>query len=387
MLNDSDSPRNNECLDEQKLNEFASAVMRDLDATAHCALSYIGDMLGLYRAMAMAKENTVTPQELAIMTRTNERYISDWLAEQASKQYIFYDPSTGKYSLPREHAAVLVEETSHAYLAGGFQLLISILRQQRKIAEVVCTGEGFDWGDYDAEVFEGQARINSGQYRANLADKWIPSLIDVEKKLRSQDGAMVADIGCGYGISTTIMAKAYPNSKFVGVDNHVPSIEIARKRAKEHEFDNENRLRFITSEAESFPTYGSRYDLVTFFDCFHDMGNPFSVARHAKDVLKPDGTLMLVEMASNDKIEDNIKSPVGTSGYAGSIFVCLPTAFAQMKKLGMYADSQYEKEASLLPLGGMPGPKMIETILRTCGFSKIRCAFKNEYNMVLEAKP
>ena len=378
-------PRKKEPIDEQKMNQFASDVMHDLDATAHCALAYIGDILGLYKAMAKAKDNAVTSRELANITCTSERYIRDWLAEQASKHYVFYDPSTGRYTLPEEHAAVLVDETSHSYLAGGFQLLISILRQQPKITELFRTGEGFDWGDHETDVFEGQARINSSQYRANLTNKWIPTLMNVEDKLRTHEGAKVADIGCGYGISTTIMAKAYPSSSFVGVDNHALSIDIARKRTIEQGLDNEDRLKFIKAQAESFPRYGG-YDLVTFFDSFHDMGNPFAVARHVKDVLKPDGTLMLVEMASSDKIEENIESPVGTNGYAGSVFVCLPTAFAQMKKVDSFFGPDHE-ELDVLPLGGMAGAKTIESLLRTCGFTKFRCSLKDEFNMILEAKP
>jgi ubiquinone/menaquinone biosynthesis C-methylase UbiE len=385
ISNTKDSPEK-QPIDEQKINQFASDVMNDLDATAHCALAYIGDILGFYKAMAKAKDNAVTSQELANITCTNERYVRDWLAEQASKHYVFYDPSTSRYILPEEHAAVLADETSHSYLAGGFQLLISVLRQQPKIAEVFRTGEGFEWGDHDTGVFEGQARLNSSQYRANLTDKWIPALTDVEDKLHRYEGAKVADIGCGYGISTAIMAKAYPNSSFVGVDNHAPSIEIARKRVTEQGLDNEDRLRFITAQAESFPR-SCGYDLVTFFDCFHDMGNPFAVARHVKDVLKPDGTLMLVEMASSDKMEENIESPVGTNGYAGSIFVCLPTAFAQMKKSGKFVSPDREEELDVLPLGGMPSAKTIESLLKTCGFTKFRCALKNGFNMILEAKP
>lgn len=385
MLSNAKDSRRKEPIDEQKINQFASAVMHDLDATAHCALAYIGDILGLYKAMAKAKDNAVTSQELAIITGTNERYIRDWLAEQASKHYVFYNPSTGRYILPEEHASVLADETSQNYLAGGFQLLISVLKQQPKIAEVFRTGEGFEWSDHDKGVFEGQARLNSTQYRANLTDKWIPALTGVEDKLCKHEGAVVADIGCGYGTSTTIMAKAYPNSRFIGVDNHIPSITMARKISTEEGLGNRDRLRFITAQAESFPRFGG-YDLVTFFDCFHDMGNPFAVARHVRDVLKPDGTLMLVEMASSDKMEENIESPIGTNGYAGSIFVCLPTAFSQMKKSFKLVGSDRKEELGVLPLGGMAGAKTIETLLQTCGFTKFRCALKDEFNMILEAK-
>lgn len=387
MLNNTKHPDKSESLDQQKISQFASTVMQDLDATAHCALAYIGDMLGLYKAMASAEDKKVTSQELAKITGTNERYIRDWLAEQASKHYILYDPCSGTYTLPEEHAKVLADERSHNYLAGGFQLLVSILIQHPKIARVFRTGGGFEWGDLDPGVFEGQARLSSTQYKANLTDSWIPALKDVENKLRSQEGAQVADIGCGYGISTAIMANAYPNSSFVGVDNHVLSIKAARKEAICQGLNNENRLTFIVDEADSFPRFDDGYDLVTFFDCFHDMGDPFSVARHVKEVLKPDGTLMLVEMASSEKIEENIQSPVGTNGYAGSIFVCLPTALAQMKKSGNLVNSYRKQELDMLPLGGMPSSKTIESILRICGFTEFRCALKDEFYMILEAKP
>lgn len=379
-------PEKKEHIDEKRVNQFCSVVMRDLDATANCLLAYIGDKLGLYKAMAEAEDNAVTSQELANITRTSERYIRDWLAEQASKHYVFYNSTTGKYSLPEEHAVVLADETNQACLAGGFQLLVSILKQEPKISEVLGSGDGFEWGEYDTGVIEGQARLNSSQYKANLTTSWIPALMGVEDKLRRIEGAKVADIGCGYGISTTIMAKAYPNSSFVGVDNHPLSIETARKKLAEQGLGNEDRLMFITGSAESFPGQGG-YDLVTFFDCFHDMGDPFGVARHVKDVLKPDGTLMLVEMAASDKLEENIESPVGTNGYAGSIFVCLPTAFAEMKKRDKCFGRHGTKELDGLPLGGMAGPSAIEKLLRMCGFSKFRCALKDRFNMVLEAKP
>jgi 2-polyprenyl-3-methyl-5-hydroxy-6-metoxy-1,4-benzoquinol methylase len=264
--------------------------------------------------------------------------------------------------------------------------LISILRYQSRIVEAFRTGRGFEWADNDLDVFEGQARLNGSQYRANLVDNWIPALTDAEDKLRSPEGATVADIGCGYGISTTIMAEAYPNSSFVGVDYHEPSVVKARQIAAEHGIDDEGRLRFVSAPAENFPADG-RYDLVTFFDCFHDMGNPYAVARHVKDALRPDGSLMLVEMASGDRIEDNIMSPVGTNGYAGSIFVCLPTAFAQMEKSGRFDFRLDRAEMDTLPLGGMVGEKTLERLLRSSGFTRFRCALKDEYNMILEAKP
>jgi 2-polyprenyl-3-methyl-5-hydroxy-6-metoxy-1,4-benzoquinol methylase len=370
-------------MDEKRLNDFASAVMQDLDATAHCALSYIGDKLGLYKAMANAKDMELTCRELASFTSTDERYVREWLAEQASKSYILYDPLTEKYKLPNEHAAVLADETSSTFLAGGFQLVVSLLKQQNKITRAFRKGDGIEWASHDKSVFEGQARLNGSLYRVNISKKWIPSLAGVEEKLCRPKGARVADVGCGYGVSTTAMAKSYPNSSFIGIDNHNLSIKIARERAKQQGLGNDERLRFITARAETFSkSYG--YDLITFFDCFHDMGNPIAVGRHIRNVLKPDGTLMLVEMSSSDKVEENINSPVGTNGYAGSILVCLPTAFAQMKKSKKIGT---DSELVDLPLGGMSGAKAIESLVRACGFSKFRCALKDDFNMILEARP
>ena len=202
-----------------------------------------------------------------------------------------------------------------------------------------------------------------------MVNSWIPALDGVEEKVKR--GAKVADVGCGYGISTLIMSKAYPNSTFIGFDIHAPSIDHARSKAREEGLGRD-RVEFEVSSSTQFP--GNNYDLITFFDCFHDMGDPYSVARYANNALKSDGTLMLVEMASNDKLEDNITSPIGTFGYTGNLFVCLPTSLSQ----GVVDPA---------PLGGMVGMSKLEEILRKSGFSKVRCAFKNEFNMIIEAKP
>lgn len=356
-------------INEQKVGEFVSKVVSDLNATANCALVFIGDKLGFYKAMMNTKNDTVTPQELAAITNTNERFVRDWLAEQVCAGYMTYDSKTAKFTLPKEHAFVLADESSPAYMSGAFQLVLSALKSEAKVTQAFRTGQGFSWSEHDPGVFEGQSRFSATTYRANLVNSWIPALDGVEEKVKQ--GAKVADVGCGYGISTLIMSKAYPNSTFIGFDNHAPSINYALSKAKEEGFG-QDRVEFEVASSTQFP--GDNYDLITFFDCFHDMGDPYSVARYAKNALKSDGTLMLVEMASNDKLEDNITSPIGTFGYTGNLFVCLPTSISQ----GVVDPA---------PLGGMVGISKLEEILTKSGFSKVRSAFKSEFNMIIEAKP
>jgi 2-polyprenyl-3-methyl-5-hydroxy-6-metoxy-1,4-benzoquinol methylase len=327
--------------------------------------------------MAQAKDNSgsVTSEELASLTNTNERYIREWLAEQACGGYITYDSKTSRYSLPKEHAIALTDESSPAYVAGAFQLVMSALKVEPKVTEAFRTGGGFDWSEHDVGFFEGQARFNSPNYKANLVTNWIPSLDGVEEKLNG-GGAKVADIGCGYGASTIIMARAYPNSTYYGFDYHAPSIESARKLAKKEGLT-ADRVKFEVGSATNFT--GENYDLITFFDCFHDMPDPYSVAKHTRNALKPDGICMIVEMASNDKLEENMNSPLGRIGYTGSIFVCVPTALGQGTK-----DSK--DNTGFLPLGAMPGTSKIEKIMKSSGFSKCRCTFNNGFNMVIEAR-
>ena len=356
-------------MNEQKIGEFVSRVVSDLNATANCALVFIGDKLGFYKAIMNNKNGTVTSQELAALTNTNERFVRDWLAEQVCSGYITYDPNTSKFTLPKEHAFVLADESSPAYMSGAFQLVLSALKSEAKVTQAFRTGQGFNWSEHDPGVFEGQSRFSATTYKANLVNNWIPTLDGVEEKIKR--GAKVADVGCGFGISTLIMSKAYPNSTFIGFDIHTPSIDHARSKAKEEGLG-QDRVDFEVASSTQFPS--NNYDLITFFDCFHDMGDPYSVARYANNALKSDGTLMLVEMASNDKLEDNMTSPIGTFGYTGNLFVCLPTSLSQ----GVVDPA---------PLGGMVGMSKLEKILRKSGFSKVRCAFKNEFNMIIEAKP
>jgi SAM-dependent methyltransferase len=411
-------------IDPQKIEQFISKVISDLGATSSVALAFIGDKLGLYKAMAKAdgSDRGLTSQELASLTRTNERYVREWLAQQVCGGYIKYDSKTDKYSLPKEHAVVLTDETSPAYLPGVFQLIISALRAEPKVSEAFRTGKGFSWTEHEHGVFEGQARFSTPTYKANLVTNWIPSLDGVEDKLKLH-AAKVADVGCGYGASTIIMAKAYPNSTFYGFDYHTQSIESARKQS-EREGLTKDRIKFEVASSTNFPgpsttitgTASSTsamqkpsipddcYDLITFFDCFHDMSDPYSVARHVKDMLKPDGTCMIVEVASNDRLEENIPRPLARVGYAGSIFVCIPTALAQRNRTTEAISSSKrsnnsvsatsssslsnnnDNKGNLLPLGAMPGISKIEKIMKASGFSRFRRSFDSGFNMVLEAK-
>jgi 2-polyprenyl-3-methyl-5-hydroxy-6-metoxy-1,4-benzoquinol methylase len=403
-------------IDPQKIEQFISKVINDLGATSNVALAFIGDKLGLYKAMAQTNNKNsnaaagLTSQELASLTSTNERYVREWLAEQVCGGYITYDSKTDRYSLPKEHAIVLTDESSPAYIPGVFQLIMSALRTEPKVSEAFRTGRGFSWTDHELGVFEGQARFSTPIYKANLITSWIPSLDAVEEKLKQDGGnggsgshhsaAKVADIGCGYGASTIILAKAYPNSTFYGFDYHAQSIESARKQAEREGLSND-RIKFEVASSTDFPgptDFTDRgdagYDLITFFDCFHDMSDPYAVARHVKDMLKPDGTCMIVEVASNDKLEENIASPLARVGYAGSIFVCIPTALAKRSTTaegGSGGVSTYEASSktadNILPLGAMPGISKIEKIMKESGFSKFRCTFNNGFNMVLEARP
>jgi SAM-dependent methyltransferase len=364
--------------EEQKSDSFVKRVMHDWDTTVNCALAFIGDKLGLYKAMAQAKDGLISSEELATITRTNERYIRDWLAAQASTGYITYEPKSGKYSFPKDHAAVLADESSPTFMAGGFELVISLLKIESKVTLLFRTGGGLEWSEYDSGVFEGQAKLNSVQYKGNLVSKWIPSLEGVRQKLVSKSGAKVADVGCGYGISTIIMAQAFPNSSFIGFDNHAISIDNARKIADDKQLLQDGRIRFEVASSADFPN-NDRYDLITFFDCFHDMANPYAIAKHVRDSLKHDGTVMLVEMASHDTLEENILGPLGANGYAGSVFVCLPNALAN--------NDYISSDPDILPLGGLPGIAKFEKIFKSSGFSKFKCVFKDEFTMILEAKP
>ena len=335
------------------------------EQTEGALLTFAGDKLGLFKAMAGAGE--LTPEELAKKTGTQPRIIKEWLAAQAAGGFVTYNPASGTYTLPEEQAFALIDENSPAYIAGFYQTLVSLFKDQEKIIEAFRTGKGLGWGDHHHYLFEGTERFFKPNYVANLTTSWIPALDGVEDKLRRGGEAKVADVGCGHGASTILMAKAYPNSKIIGFDYHRPSIEWARKQAEKEGLKN---ITFEVAGATDYP--GDDYDLVTFFDCFHDMGNPTGAARHVLQTLnkKKDGTWMLVEPFANDKVEDNL-NPLGRVFYGASTMICVP---ASLNENGP-------------GLGAQAGEERIREVVKSAGFSKFRRATQTPFNLVFEARP
>ena len=278
---------NSNSIDPKKLEEFAMKAVSDMGSSLSAMMVILGEKLGLYKALQ--RNGPMTSDALANMTNTSERYMREWLASQAASGYINYNPLTKKFSMSPENAMVLAEENSPAYILGGYQILRSIFKDEDKFVKIFQTGEGLRWGEHHHDLFEGTAKFFKPSYMSNLVQSWIPSLEGVEDKLRK--GAKVADIGCGYGISTIIMAKAYPNSKFHGFDNHTSSIEKAKESIGK-ENTNKNINFSIVSANESI---GNDYDLVAFFDCLHDMGDPLGALKFARQSLKNDGTCMIIE--------------------------------------------------------------------------------------------
>jgi methyltransferase family protein/winged helix-turn-helix protein len=310
-------------VDEVKLNELLGKAVNEWGAAEGALLTFAGDKLGLFKAMAGA--GSLTPEELARKTGTHPRIIKEWLAAQAAGGFVTYNPAADTYTLPEEQAFALTDENSPAYIAGFYQTLVSLFKDQEKIIEVFRTGKGLGWRDHHHYLFEGTERFFKPNYVANLITNWIPALEGVEDKLRRGGGIKVADVGCGHGVSTVLMAKAYPNSKIIGFDYHRPSIDWARKQAEKEGLKN---LTFEVAESTDYP--GDDYDLVAFFDCFHDMGNPSAAARHVLQTLKKKGgTWMLVEPFANDKVEDNL-NPVGRVFYAASTMICVPASLNEM---------------------------------------------------------
>jgi SAM-dependent methyltransferase len=350
-------------IDEQRLNAFMAKAINDMGAAMHGVLVYTGDRLGLYKAMAAGP---VTPAELASKTRTDERYVREWLNANAASGYCAYDPASATYTLPPEQALALTVENSPVFLAGAFQVLASCYRDQPKIEDAFRTGRGVGWHEHDADLFCGTERFFRPSYAANLIGSWIPALEGVEAKLRS--GGRVADVGCGHGASTVLMAQAYPNSKFIGFDYHPASIDSARQRAAEAGVD--DRVTFEVAAASSFP--GNGYDLVTFFDCLHDMGDPAGAARHVRQSLAGDGAWMVVEPFANDKVEDNL-NPIGRIFYSASTMICTPASRAQEVGLALGAQAGEARLRQVIVDGG--------------GFTRFRRATETPFNIVLEAKP
>ncbi len=347
---------------EAEVHEFVQKAFGDIGAMLTGALVVIGDELGLYKALA---DGPCTPAELAKRTGTAERYVREWSAAQAAAGYLAYDPPTGRYTLPPAHAAALADEDSPACMLGGFQGMAAATRAVTKIVDRFRTGDGLGWHEHDPALFRGVERFFRPGYNANLVNAWIPALDGVKEKL--ERGAKVADIGCGHGASTIILAQAFPKSTFVGFDYHGPSIDSARQRAREAGVA--DRVRFEVASAQEFP--GTGYDLVAFFDCLHDMGDPVAAARHVREALAPDGTWLLVEPFAGDKVEDNL-NPIGRVFYSVSTLVCTPASLSQ--DVG-------------LALGAQAGEGRLTEVLRRGGFSRVRRAIETPFNLILEARP
>ena len=349
-------------LDEAKLNAFMGNFVHDLGAVMHAATIVVGDELGLYKALA---KGPTSVDRLAVLTETDARYLREWLSAQAASGYVEYDPVTERFSMTEEQAFALADEGSPAFIPGAFQVAAAQFKAIPKIARVMRTGLGLGWHEHDAMLFHGTERFFRPGYAANLVSQWLPALDGVEGRLKS--GSRVADVGCGHGASTLLMAEAYPESEFLGFDYHEPSIARAREAARNAGLS--SRVRFEVANAKSFP--GRDYDLVTFFDCLHDMGDPIGAARHVFESLRTDGTWMLVEPYANDRLEDNL-NPVGRIFYSASTFICTPASRSQ--EVG-------------LCLGAQAGEGRIRSTATQGGFTRFRRAQQTPFNLVFEARP
>lgn len=350
-------------IDPDKMNELLGRFLNDFGGTFHSALSVIGDKLGLYKAMA--EKGPVTSEELAGYTGTTERYVREWLAAQAAGGYAGYDATTGKYFLTEEQAFALADENGPVFLPGAFQLAVASIKADSRIADAFRTGEGVGWHEHDPGLFLGTERFFRPGYAANLMSSWIPALDSLEEKLKA--GARVADVGCGHGASTILMARAYPKSTFIGFDYHQGSIDYARTKAAEAGVS--DRVSFEVAKAKDYP--GTGFDFVAFFDCLHDMGDPVGAAAHVHTTLKSDGSWMIVEPFANDKVEDNL-NPLGRAFYSVSTMVCTPASRAQEVGMG---------------LGAQAGEARIRDVVTQGGFTRFRRATETPFNLVFEARP
>ena len=350
-------------LDQDKLNEMLHRGVNDFGATFHAACVILGDKLGLYKGLAAG--GAQTPAELAARTGTTERYVREWLASQAAGGYVTLDASTGRYRLTEEQAFTLADETSPAFLPGAFQVALAATKAVPRLVDAFRSGEGMGWHEHDHELFHGTERFFRPGYAAHLVTEWIPALTGVQDRLKA--GGKVADVGCGHGSSTILMASAFPKSTFSGFDYHDGSIQTARARARDAGV--QDRVAFEVARAKDFP--GTGYDFITFFDCLHDMGDPVGAACHVHSALAPNGVWMIVEPFANDKVEDNL-NPVGRVFYSASTLLCTPASLSQ--EVG-------------LALGAQAGEKRIREVVTAGGFTKFRRATETPFNLIYEARP
>ena len=350
-------------MDETKLHQFIGQMLGDLGGALSVPLVRIGDRLGLYKALHA--NGPMTPGELATRTDIAERYAREWLSHQAASGYLTYDPRTGRFTLPPEQAMVFAIPDSPVYMLGGFDLAMVMMENQTLVEPAFRNGGGVGWGEQSQCLFCAAGRFFRPGYHNNLVASWLPALDGTVAKL--ERGATVADVGCGHGFSTVMMAKAFPKSSFIGYDFHPGSVAQARKHAEQHGVT--ANTRFEVALASEFP--GKGLDLVTFFDCLHDMGDPVGAARHVRQTLKPDGSWMIVEPAADDRLENNI-NPVSRLYYAASTLICVPTSLDQPVGAA---------------LGAQAGLAKLSSVIREGGFGQVRKATETPFNMILEARP
>lgn len=345
---------------EERLHAFLNKAVGDLGAAVSAALISIGDELGFYKTLAAG---ALTASELAKKTGTNERYVREWLANQAAGGYVEYDAATQTFFLSPEQASCLADPNGPADVPGAFQIVRDVFHVRDRAVENFRNGSGMEWGEHHPCLFQGTERFFRATYNSNLLTSWLPALDGGMEKLRR--GARVADVGCGHGASTILMAQTFPNSTFVGVDYHASSVETARERAKAAAVSN---VRFEHADATSYN--GGDYDLIAFFDCVHDMADPAGAARHARKSLASDGHVMLVEPFANDRLQDNL-NPVGRVYYGASAMVCVPVSLARNgPALGAQAGEQ----------------QLREVFVNQAGFTKFRRATETPFNPVMEAR-
>jgi len=350
-------------IDTDKLNAFMGKMLVDVGAAIGASLMLIGDKLGLYKALA--RGGPMTSAELANATSTTERYVREWLAAQAAAGYVNYDSHSAKFSMSPEQAMVLADEESPVFMGAVGDLVAATILDEPKISQAFRTGKGVGWNERSTCLFCGTARFFRTSYKHHLVQEWLPALEGVIAKLEA--GAVVADVGCGHGISTMLMVQAFPKSRFYGFDYHDGSIVAARQNAESAGL--QDRLSFEVHSGKTFPSRG--YDLVCFFDCLHDMGDPVGALRHVRQTIASDGTCMIVEPFANDQLEDNL-NPVGRIYYAASTVVCTPASLAQ--EVG-------------LALGAQAGEARLREIALQAGFNCFRRATETPFNLILEARP
>jgi SAM-dependent methyltransferase len=349
-------------VNQDRLNTFMGKMLGDVGAAMGASLMLVGDKLGLYRALAA--EGPLTPAELAQATNTSERYIREWLSAQAASGYVEYDGATGKFSMTPEQTLVLGDDDSPVFMGAVGSLVAATLLDEPKISDAFKTGKGVGWNQRSECLFCGTARFFRTGYKHHLVQEWLPALDGVVEKL--ERGAKVADIGCGHGVSTRLMAEAFPNSRFFGFDYHAGSIDTARQAARDAGLG--DRVRFDVHSAKTYPAEG--FDLACFFDCLHDMGDPVGAMKHVRETMAADGTCMLVEPFAGDRLEDNL-NPIGRIYYSASTMICTPASLDQ--EVGM-------------ALGAQAGQARLREVARQGGLTRFRRATETPFNLILEAR-